>query len=101
MSTVIAKYRVVSFNVSEGRVVLEPVTGGSRENEQFFKYTPAGRIEMQTVNEPAFNIFTRSREFYVHFIPADEEVAGESEAVPPSEPVTADASGMDEPGTPG
>lgn len=101
MSAVIAKFRIVSFNTQQGRVELEPVTGGSRENEQFFKYTPGGRIEMQTVNEPAFDIFTRSREFYVHFIPADDEVAGESDAVPPDEPVTVDASGTDEPGTPG
>lgn len=49
------------------RVSFHPVTNGSKENEQFWKYTPAGKIEMQIDNPEAAAQFEVSKEYYVDF----------------------------------
>lgn len=74
MSTVRAKFKVQSVTKAEGganRVELRPVTGGSPENEQFYKWTPGGSIDLQTVNEAAAAQFEPGAQFYVDFIKAD------------------------------
>lgn len=53
------------------KVTLEPVTGGSPENEKFFRYTPWGKIEIGTVNREAAELFVPGREYYVDFTPAE------------------------------
>ncbi len=50
-----------------GAVRLEPVTGGSAENEQFFRYTPGGGIDLNTVNSAALAQFQQGEEYYVDF----------------------------------
>ena len=64
-----AKFKVdeVSQTVSGGNVVLSPVTSGSPENEQFFKWTPSGRLEMGTINPDAIKQFEPGKEFYIDF----------------------------------
>lgn len=56
-------------SVSEGyRVTLVPVTSGSAENRDFFKYTPYGKIEIGTISRP----LEIGRDYYVDFTPAPE-----------------------------
>jgi hypothetical protein len=63
-----AKCQVISIRDSE--VTLEPVVSGSKENEQFWKYTPAGRIHLHIDNENALEKFEEGKEYYVDFTPA-------------------------------
>lgn len=67
-----AKFRVesVTHNTSGGSIKLAPVTGGSAENESFFKYTPCGYIELGTINEAAIQQFKPGAEFFVEFTDA-------------------------------
>lgn len=70
--TVRAKFTVatVTRQVGGGSVVLQPVTSGSPDNEQFYKYTPSGRIELSTVNEAALGQFEPGKQFYIDFTEA-------------------------------
>lgn len=50
---------------------LQPVIGydeyGNSENTDFWKYTPAGNIELYTCNEQAAKQFEEGKEYYVTF----------------------------------
>ena len=48
-------------------VKMVPVTGGSTENEQFFKYTPYGEIKIGTINGAAAEQFVPGATMYVDF----------------------------------
>lgn len=52
-------------------ITLQPVTGGSPENESFYKYTPGGQIVLSTVNETAADYFEVGQEYYVDFSAAE------------------------------
>lgn len=60
-----AKFRCAK--VDEGSVRLEPVVGGSPENESFFAATPGGQIELAIVNKSALLLFEIGEEYYVDF----------------------------------
>jgi hypothetical protein len=64
-----AKFKVISKN--DGNVTLEVVTSGSKENEDFWKYTPSGLIQMGIDNEDALKHFEVGKEYYVDFTPAE------------------------------
>lgn len=50
---------------------MSPVYGdGATENAEYWKYTPAGSIQLSTINEAASRQFTQGQEFYVDFTPA-------------------------------
>lgn len=53
-----------------GLVKLSPVTSGSHENEQFYKYTPGGSLTLSTINGAAMQQFELGREYYVDITPA-------------------------------
>jgi hypothetical protein len=55
-----------------------PVTSGSKENEQFFKWTPSGSLEFGTVQAQAFEI---GKEYYLD-LSEPEPVSQEVEAGP-------------------
>ena len=77
-----AKFKVHMKNDTEGSgttVYLVPVVGGSSENEQFYKYTPGGQIQLSTINDDAAAEFEIGKEYYVDFTLA--------EAAPVEEPV--------------
>lgn len=57
---------------TENVVVLYAVTGGSKENEGFWKYTPAGSIKLHIDNPAALEQFEQGKEYYVDFAPAGE-----------------------------
>lgn len=72
-----AKFKVdeISFFASgTGKLVLQPVTGGSEENEKFFKYTPGGKIELHVVAPATLKMFEVGQEYYVDFTIAPELV---------------------------
>jgi hypothetical protein len=65
-----AKFKVTSVTPDEsgsGRVILHPVYSGSKENETFWKYTPAGYIDLTITNPGAINQFEIDKEYYVDF----------------------------------
>lgn len=55
-----------------GSVAFQPVYTGSPENEEFFKFTPAGSISMATLNPNAFAQFEPGKDYYVQFMSAEE-----------------------------
>lgn len=67
-----AKFKVerVEPNPECGRVVLRAVTGGSEENEQFFRWTPAGELDLQVVRPEIVDQFQVGQEFYLDLTPA-------------------------------
>jgi hypothetical protein len=70
--TVRAKFKVeeVTHSTNGHAVKLSPVSSGSTENEQFFKWTPWGEIKIGTINADAAAEFTPGKQFYVDFTPA-------------------------------
>lgn len=70
-----AKFKVQSVTEAEGGLksaTLTPVTSGSKENEEFYKWTPGGQINLSTMNPAASEQFKPGRVFYVDFTPEDE-----------------------------
>ena len=69
-----AKFKVESTTLTEhgSRIILKPVSSGSKENSEFFKWTPSGAIDIGTVNPAVAPQFTPGREFYVDFVAADQ-----------------------------
>lgn len=66
-----AKFVVVAIDLVAGRITLNPVTSGSKENEEFYKYTPGGQIVLDTINEEAIKGFEIGMEYYVDFTKAE------------------------------
>lgn len=66
------------YNAAEGEILttikLNVVTGNSDENREFFRWSPAGTIDLSTVNPKVAAEMPIGREFYVDFT-----------AVPPKE----------------
>lgn len=52
---------------SGGTVRLTPVMGTSLENKTFWKSSPSGAIELNTINPDAFARFALGEEYYVDF----------------------------------
>lgn len=72
-----AKFRVIRVerrdvgnNEIGAAVELVPVVGGSPENEDFYRWTPAGVIKLETINGAAAAPFEVNKEFYIDFTPA-------------------------------
>lgn len=55
----------------EATIRLSPVYSGSKENEEFYRWTPAGQIVLATVNGQAVKQFEEGKEYYVDFTPAE------------------------------
>jgi len=70
-----AKFKVDerAETTSGGKVTLSPVTSGSEENKNFFRWTPWGKLDMGTINEEAIKEFVPGREFFIDFTPADNQ----------------------------
>lgn len=60
-----AKFYVTSKE--NGRIQMSPVVDGSEENKSFYKYTPAGSIDLQIVNDEATKQFEIGKYYYVDF----------------------------------
>lgn len=70
-----AKFTVMEVtNYAEGsKIILRPVVDGSPENEEFYKWTPSGEIELSTINPDAATQFVPGQDYYVDFTPASDE----------------------------
>jgi hypothetical protein len=64
-----AKFTVTSkLEKPDGyEVELYPVTGGSTENAQFYRYTPGGKISMATINKAAADQLVVGKSYFVDF----------------------------------
>jgi hypothetical protein len=51
---------------------MQAVTSGSEENKKFFRWTPSGKIELNTVNPEAGNQFELGKEYYIDFTIVEE-----------------------------
>lgn len=56
-----------------GEVELSAVTGGSDENNDFWKYTPSGSLKMGIDNPSSLALFKPGQEYYLDFTPAPAE----------------------------
>jgi hypothetical protein len=68
-----AKFKVSSVEHNEGGTSTlnsYPVTSGSEENKEFFKYTPGGNIKLSVLKTEALEGFDPGTEFYVVLTPA-------------------------------
>ena len=67
-----AKFELIEKieTLNGGRVKFQPVTGGSPENDSFFKWTPYGTIEIGTINKDVFSKLTVGQNYYVDFTEA-------------------------------
>lgn len=52
-------------------VKLTPVTGGSEDNDKFYRWTPGGEINLQVLNPTAWQAFEVGKEYFIDFSPAD------------------------------
>jgi|SRR3954462_14794998 hypothetical protein len=48
-----------------GSVSLAPVSGGSEENKEFWKYTPAGGLNFSSINQSALDALPLGAECYI------------------------------------
>ncbi len=64
-----AKFKCIekALTVDGAKITLEPVTHGSAENEEFFRYTPYGKIEIGTINLGAAKQFIPGAEYGITF----------------------------------
>lgn len=66
--TVVSKTETPCSGKGNGfSVRLIPVTGGSPENEKFYQYTPAGVVELTTINRAAADQFEVGKSYYLDF----------------------------------
>lgn len=64
-----AKFKV-ERKIEDGNgfnIVLTPVTCGSKENDNFYKWTPCGKIELGIVSKDTADKFHINKTFYVDF----------------------------------
>lgn len=66
-----AKFKLVRRNEDAAgfSLTFEPVTSGSKENDEFFKWTPWGKVEIGTVNADAAKAFVVGGEYFLDFTP--------------------------------
>ena len=69
------KFRVnsVNHNVDGTQVGLSVVTWGSSENDQYFKATPFGTINLGLLSHETGKAFVPGKDFYVDFTPVVED----------------------------
>lgn len=52
-------------------IKMSAVTGGSEENDSFFKYTPKASLNLSTINEGALADLKAGQKCYVDILPID------------------------------
>ncbi|MEH1849275.1 MAG: hypothetical protein V7L25_30975 [Nostoc sp.] len=61
---------ILNHETQTATVILTPVTNSAtEENLTFWKYTPAGQIELQITNPAASAQFSLGTDYYVDFTP--------------------------------
>lgn len=63
------KFKVISLiptHATDGyTVMMAPVISGSKENEEFYHYTPGGSLMLSTINVEAAKQFEVGAEYYL------------------------------------
>lgn len=75
----LAKFKLVSKTFLENDYVslkFLPVTDGSPENEQFWKYTPSGNLELTYIKSASAEAFEVCQEYYLDLNPAPRVATG-------------------------
>ena len=71
----ITRAKFVCYSIEDAgegkRILLNAVTGGSAENDEFYDHTPGGGIRLEVVNEEAAKVFEQGKQYYVDFTPAE------------------------------
>ena len=69
------KFKLIEKKETEAGITLMfiPANSGSPENEQYFKYTPFGQIQIGTINKDYANTFIPGKEYYVEFTDANTQ----------------------------
>jgi hypothetical protein len=52
-------------------VTMNPVTSGSEENKEFYKYTPSGSLDISVMPKSVADFFELGKEYYLDFIRAE------------------------------
>jgi hypothetical protein len=52
-------------------VKMNPVTTGSDENKEFYKYTPAGSLDISVIPKSVADFFELGKEYYLDFTKAE------------------------------
>jgi hypothetical protein len=67
MNTVLCKFKCehVTHNENGAQVKMVPVTGGSEENDLFFKYTPYGVFDVGLVSSETAGFFVPGEKYYI------------------------------------
>lgn len=73
MGLVRAKFVVENKSQNEEgfTVTMRAVCDGSKENEEFFKYTPSGQLDIGLLKPETAAQFDVGREYYLDFSPAE------------------------------
>lgn len=58
-------------NLSGYQVELKPVTTGSKENQEFYRFTPYGELVVGTINSEAAKQFEVGQEYYIDISKAE------------------------------
>ena len=58
-------------NRGEFSIILMPVTSGSKENEEFYKYTPWGRLELGGLKKEIADGMKVGGEYYIDITAAE------------------------------
>lgn len=61
------------YEGGNGKLVFQAVTSGSKENDEFFKYTPSGKIEMTLVSGKVLDMLEAGGEYYIDFTQVESE----------------------------
>ncbi len=56
-------------------VELTAVTDGSEENQEFFKYTPSGKLKLGVLEPKQASNFVVGQEYYIDITPCESEDA--------------------------
>jgi hypothetical protein len=52
-------------------ITMNPVTSGSPENDQFYKYTPGGQLVLSVLNPDAAAALEVGKQYYIDITPAE------------------------------
>jgi len=52
-----------------------PVTSGSKENDEFFRWTPSGELKFGTINKVAADLIHVGKAYYIDISPTEEQAA--------------------------
>lgn len=62
----------VSRGVDSSSITLCPVVGGSKENAEFYRWTPGGSISIEIVRHETAQHFVPGKQYYVDFTEVKE-----------------------------